>query len=86
MASISRWCDSLIALPEGIKGDITITSMDCSPGWAVWYGSALEALEARLTAEEIKDARLPEVSKTHLIKHETESAQKLTEVINIFGI
>lgn len=75
-----------VVLPTGIKGEVTATSLDCSVGWAVWYASASDALHNRLTDAEMIEARLPIVSKNHLVQCEKESVEKLREIITTFGI
>ena len=77
----------LVELPYGVRGgDIKKTDIDCSPGWVIWYESAEKAMGARLTEEEMVEARLSIQSKSHLVPNEKESAGKLREVINAFEL
>ena len=77
---------ALLRLPDGIKGNVSVTKCDCSLGWPVWYPSAREAIDARLTPTEIASAKLPQASKTHLIPHEDSSVALLHELIEIYNV
>ncbi len=61
-----------LILPDGIAGEIKRTNMDCSGGWSIWYMSARAALLARLKGEEINESTLPNITKLHLFKNETQ--------------
>ena len=76
----------VVNLPPGIKGDVTIRSIDCSPSWVIWYKTAEEAMRNRLKVNEISEARLPEESKQHLIQHEDESAEIVNDLIAIYDL
>lgn len=76
----------IVALPDGIKGDITVTCTDCSLQWAVWYPTAADALAARLTADEIAESKLPQITKDHLITHEQSSMELLRELAEIYKL
>jgi hypothetical protein len=58
--------------PPGIARDATITDIDCSGSWAIWYPSASQAIEARLAPEQVQQASLPEKNKVHLGHNETQ--------------
>ena len=58
-------------LPDGIKGDIKLTDIDCSVGWPIWYGKAIDAIDARLTRGQIATAHISSKVKSHLLSHET---------------
>lgn len=77
---------AIVALPDGIKGDIAATSFDCSLQWAVWYQTAADALAARLTADEIAESKLPQITKDHLITHEQRSMELLRELAEIYKL
>lgn len=64
--------DGLIEMPPGIDTSLTMTDIDCSKAWAIWYPTAMEAMDARLSRDEIVDASLPVKSRTHLIQTETD--------------
>ena len=78
--------DKMQPLPKGVKGEVTTTSIDCSLGWAVWYPSARDALNARLTPDEITEANLPEITKKHLLPHEIDSTTLLRELIDLYKL
>ena len=79
--------EKLIELPTGFKGDITQIEMDCSGGWSIWYSSAKNALANRLTAVEIKQSALPEITKQHLLKNETSNViDCLKDVIEAYEL
>ena len=61
-----------LVLPSGIKGNVSATSMDCSGSWTIFFDSAMEALNQRLTTDEINET-MPDVYKRHLLKNETQS-------------
>lgn len=57
----------------------TMIDMDCSGSWSIWYTTAKAALMARLKKEEINESSLPEITKKHLLKNET---QKVLDCLN----
>jgi hypothetical protein len=61
----------ILPLPDGIRGNITATEMDCSGSWSIWYHSAEEALDSRLTRAEIRTSSFPKITKEHLLRHQT---------------
>lgn len=76
-----------IPLPPGIKGDISVLDMDCSGSWSIWYPTALEALNNRLTKHEIEESTLPNISKAHLLKNQTEYVlDALNDVIEAYNL
>lgn len=62
----------IVHLPQGIKGDITATSFDCSLSWSIYFESAKIAIQQRLTALEIQLSTLPQITKNHLQQTESE--------------
>jgi hypothetical protein len=79
---------SMLVLPDGISGgDATMTDIDCSVGWAIWYKTAKEALDSRLTATEIQEASLPQKTKIHLLKNESDELLLLVmEVLDVYQL
>ena len=78
---------SEITLPQGIKGEISKTEMDCSGAWSIWYPTAKQALKARLPYGEIKQSSLPDMTKHHLLKNETNSViEALNDVIETYEL
>ena len=76
-----------IILPDGIKGEIGVTEMDCSGGWSIWYTTAKAALSARLKKEEINESSLPDITKQHLLKNETQLVlDALNDVIEAYEL
>ena len=76
-----------IILPSGIKGDITVTDMDCTGSWSIWYNTAKDALNARLNKKEIAESSLPKMTKNHLIKTETNRIiDNLNDVIETYEL
>ena len=76
-----------IILPDGIKGEVGVTEMDCSGGWSIWYGSAKNAIANRLKKEEINKAVLPQITKQHLLKNETQLViDALNDVIEAYEL
>jgi len=71
-----------MTLPDGIKGEIKQTRMDCSSGWTIWYPSAAAAMSARLNPDQMAEAKLPD----GLIRHERESADKVRDLIDIYRL
>lgn len=79
--------DNIIDLPGGIKGNVTVTDMDCSGSWSIYYGSAREALANRLRRSEITEAILPAQTKSHLLKNETQEVLDcLNDVIEAYKL
>lgn len=77
----------LIPAPEGIKGEVSITSMCVNGAWAIWYQSALDALNARLTPEQIQASDLPQVTKVHLGLNESQAViDRVLEVVEAHKI
>jgi hypothetical protein len=77
----------LIELPNGIKGDIGLTDMDCSGHWSIWYATARGALDERLTRDEIPQSALPDISKQHLLENETGLVlDALSDVIEAYNL
>jgi hypothetical protein len=65
----------------------TLLDMDCSGGWSIWYTSAKQALDARLTIDEIKCSSLPEITKQHLLKNETSNViESLKDIIEAYEL
>lgn len=76
-----------LILPDGIKGNMSITSVDCSGSWTIFYTTAKIALEERLERSEIKEASLPEITKQHLLKNETNDViDCLSDVIEAYKL
>lgn len=76
-----------VILPEGIKGEIGVTEMDCSGSWVIWYNSAKEALSARLTRDEVEQSSLPEIFRQHFMKNETgQVIDALNDVIETYEL
>ena len=74
-------------LPEGIKGNVQVTPVDCSGSWTIWYSWAKMALAERLKHHEINDAVLPQITKQHLLKNETEEVLNcLMDVIEAYDL
>ena len=63
--------DTAITVPEGIEHDVTMTELPCEDRWAIFYDSAREALDGRLSREQISRAQLPRRTIEHLHAHET---------------
>lgn len=61
--------DNILALPDGIQGELTMSEIDCSVGWAIYYESPQQALQERLTYHEIV-TYLPGRIKKHLLTTE----------------
>ena len=79
--------DTIVPLPDGIKGDITRTDIDCSGSWTVFFPSASAALDDMLDEGELSAAALPSRSREHLINGGYTAAKKrLAEMIRAFGI
>jgi hypothetical protein len=80
--------DQIESLPEGLKGDITQTSIDCSGGWVVWAKTARDAIDDILTFAEIQASTLPTKAKKHFCEPVVyNQAQKaIAEVIDVFNL
>jgi len=66
---------------------VTVTDMDCSGSWSIYYGSAREALANRLRRSEITEAILPAQTKSHLLKNETQEVLDcLNDVIEAYKL
>ena len=79
--------DNIIDLPKGIKGNVTVTDMDCSGSWSIYYASAREAIANRLKMSEIREATLPAQTKDHLLKNETQEVLDcLNDVIEAYEL
>ena len=77
--------EDVITLPDGIKGNVQQTEMDCSGGWSIFFESARQALEERLTVDKIEASSLPRQTKQHLLKNETENViDALKDVIEAY--
>ena len=78
---------NVIPIPDGIKGDVTMSDMDCSGSWSIWYRSAKEALSNRLKMDEIINSSLPDITKKHLFENETDQViDALRDVIEAYGL
>lgn len=78
---------NILPLPAGIKGDIEVTQMDCSGAWSIFYQTAKEALENRLTGKEIEESTLIDPVKQHLLKNQTNSVlDALSDVIEAYNL
>jgi hypothetical protein len=65
----------------------TVTDMDCSGSWSIWYTTAKAALIARLKKEEIAESSLPDITKQHLLKNETHKVLDcLNDVIEAYEL
>lgn len=69
----------IMILPGGVDTGLTMHEIDCSVGWTIWFPTAREAMQARLTVAQIREAKLPPKSVNHLILTET---QDLLDCIN----
>ena len=77
----------IIPLPDGIKGELSMTDIDCSVAWTIWYPSARRAMDARLSNQEIIQSTLPTNAKAHLAQHQTtDCIAIINEVINTFKL
>lgn len=77
----------IVALPEGIKGNITQMSLDCSFGWSIFYTTAKKALVHRLSQPEIAESSLPEISKRFLLASNVENVmENLTDSIDTYKL
>lgn len=76
-----------VELPDGIKGDSQLIDMDCSGAWTIFYKTAKEALSARISYEQIKLSCLPDITKKHLQKNETQDMlDRVKEVMEIYNL
>jgi hypothetical protein len=50
---------TLVAVPRGIQHDLSVTEIEPKDSWAIWFAKASDALDARLTPEQIQSAPLP---------------------------
>ncbi|MBN2744512.1 MAG: hypothetical protein JXR39_11525 [Marinilabiliaceae bacterium] len=65
----------------------TMIEMDCSGSWSIWYSSAKLALQNRLTTDQIKESSLPDITKQHLLKNETQNVLDcLNDVIEAYEL
>lgn len=65
----------------------TVTELDCSGSWSIWYPSARAALNARLHKDEIQRSSLPEITKQHLLINETDAViDCLNDVIEAYDL
>jgi len=79
--------NNVIPIPDGIKGDISVTDMDCSGSWSIWYSTAREAIDARLARIEIFESSLPMITKNHLIKNQTHQViDAINDVIDAYNL
>jgi hypothetical protein len=80
--------DKLTILPSGILGgDITCLDLDPSVGWAIWFATAKEAMQERLTRDQIIKSTLPSRTRDHLLKNETfDIIGKVMEVIEVYKL
>lgn len=79
--------DAMVSMPDGIKGDISLTDIDCSGSWAIWYPTARDAMSHRLRCDQIITSLLPSISRNHLIETETaDILRAVWEVINAYKL
>lgn len=79
--------DNYIDLPDGVKGNVSVTDMDCSGSWSIYYGTAREAIANRLKRSEIAESSLPGITKEHLLKNETQAVLDcLNDVIEAYEL
>lgn len=76
-----------IILPNGIKGDIEVTEIDCSGSWTIWYPTARQCVMMRIKNSEITQSSLPDVTKRHLLLAETDHVINcLNDVIEAYKL
>lgn len=76
----------VIVLPKGIVGNTQQIEMDCSGSWSIFYNSAKDALNNRLSVDKIKSSQLPDLTKAHLLKNETPDViDHLMDVIEAYN-
>jgi hypothetical protein len=79
--------NDVITLPKGIKGNTQQIEMDCSGSWSIFYDSASEALNNRLSIDKIQHTMLPALTKNHLQKNETPNdIDNLLDVIEAYNL
>lgn len=79
--------NNIMNLPAGIKGDIGVTQVDCSGAWSIFYQTAKEAIENRLTGNEIAESTLIDPVKQHLLKNQTLLVlDALSDVIEAYNL
>lgn len=65
----------LMELPTWMRGDITKIEIDCSPGWPIFYPTALDAIHNMLRPYEISASSLPWKTKKHLTTNLTSAVR-----------
>lgn len=73
-------------LPDGIRGDVEMTEVDCSMSWTIWFDTAAEAINNRLDPVEIQRSSLPDVAKKHLKIETNDVITRVTEVIDVYNL
>ena len=87
VGDITRIGKDITILPKGIKGEVSLTSLDCSGSWSIWYQSALEALDNKLTRRQIQDLHLPHNGQDHLWRNETDEVMlRVHETVETYNI
>lgn len=76
----------IIALPEGISGDIVKTDIDCSFSWAIFFKSAKTAMEDRLSQIEIAESTLPPITKKFLGGNIDNTIANVNDVIDTYKL
>ncbi|NJO00402.1 MAG: hypothetical protein HC880_00805 [Bacteroidia bacterium] len=78
---------NMVPAPDGIAPDGTLTSIDCSGSWGIFYKSAADAMRYRLSRAEIATSTLPRITKNHLIKKETDDViARVMEVVDAYKL
>lgn len=78
--------NGMMRTPPGIMSDVTVLDMDCSGGWSIWHGSALDAWKYRLTPEQIARANLPRKCRELYARADQSALERVEEVIEAFGL
>jgi hypothetical protein len=76
----------LYPVPDGVPADISVTDMDVSGGWVIWYEHAADAIDNRLSPADIARAALPKRTKQHLLLCPAAEIAAVREVISIFEL
>jgi len=76
-----------MVMPDGVKGNMSVTQLDASGSWSIWYNTAKIALLERIKKAEIIESSLPELTKQHILKNETEEViDWLSDVIEVYKL
>jgi hypothetical protein len=77
--------NSLFEVPDGIQEDVTVTDIDCSVGWPVWFASGIEAVKARLTYEQACKASLPAQTKAAMQRETRDTIESVVDVLRAWS-